>query len=187
MYTDERIAALEKIVNGSREPIRQERWRLRDIMEAVDAKSVLRYQGLELAFEAKRYFQDRVELLQIRDFYTETEEKETQLYLHNDRFHVSNKVQVYADDTADFTQWIGDFQGRCRKRGWKMLMQSYKEDGALAFGCCEIKSFSRDFYNVLFQTKQNALTVRGVYSCLYGDRKKLGVLLEALVRRNFGQ
>lgn len=197
-YVDERIAMLER---ESRRQKREEAQRLEkaeaekenrvpkmtleEMFDSVRNGTVTFPGGETCTLETRIYFEDKIPMILIKDFYTGIEETPAVAVFVNHDQNVSQILTV-ADKPLD-EQSIGKWK--------KQLVSGMKAVNTYAEVTKEIVLENIDYliyrtptgkgwtYNVIFRIRSGSNKVVGNYNCFEKDKDTYGLLLEALVLR----
>lgn len=197
-YVDERIAMLER---ESRRQKREEAERLErsevekenvtpkmtleEMLDCVRGGKVTFPEGATHDLETRVYFEDRIPMVLIKDFYTGVEEAPAVAIFVN---HDQNASQILTvSDKPMEKQSIGKWK--------KQLVSGMKAVNSYAEVTKEIVLENLDYliyrtptgkgwtYNIIFRIRFGSNRVVGNYNCFERDKDTYGLLLEALVLR----
>lgn len=197
-FTDERIAMLEREYRRQKREEAEKKntaetesesiikgMTLEEMLEAVREGSVALPGKENHTFETRIYFEDRIPMVLIRDFYTGIKEEDGAVIFVNHDRNVSQILTV-SDKKLEKTS-IGSWK--------KQLTQGMRMSGAYAEVTKEIVLENLDYliyrtptgkgwvYNLIFRIRYGSNRVVGNYNCFEKDKDTYGLLLEALVLR----
>lgn len=197
-FVDERIAMLEREKrNQKREEAEKlsagagkaesqpQGMTLEEMLKAVREGSITLPGKGKLDFETRYYFEDKIPMVLIRDFYTGVQEDAA--------------VAVFVNHDHDVSQILTVSDKKLEKTGigkWKnQLTQGMKMSGTYAEVTKEIVLENLDYliyrtptgkgwvHNLIFRIRFGSNRVIGNYNCFEKDKDTYGLLLEALVLR----
>lgn len=201
-FIDERIAMLEREyrrqkkeeakaekerlcgVEGGNENIISE-MTLEEMLEAVREGSVTLPDGQTHTFETRIYFEDRIPMVLIRNFYTGVKE-DTGVTIFVNHDQNASQILTVSDKKLEKVS-IGKWK--------KQLVNNMKMSGTYAQVIKEIVLENLDYlvyrtptgkgwtYNLIFRIRYGSNRVVGNYNCFEKDKDTYGLLLEALVLR----
>ena len=199
-FVDERIAMLEREYRRQkREEAKAEEERLHgaeeenivpeitleEMLEAVREGSVTLPNGKTHVFETRIYFEDRIPMVLIRNFYTGVKE-DTGVAIFVNHDQNASQILTVSDKKLENVS-IGKWK--------KQLVNSMKMSGTYAQVIKEIVLENLDYliyrtptgkgwtYNLIFRIRYGSNRVVGNYNCFEKDKDTYGLLLEALVLR----
>ncbi len=200
-FVDERIAMLEREHRRQkREEAKAEEERLHraeekeniipkmtleEMLEAVREGSVTFPTGQPHTFETRIYFEDRIPMVLIHNFYTGVKE-DTGVAIFVNHDQNASQVLTVSDKKLENIS-IGKWK--------KQLINGMKISGTYAQVIKEIVLENLDYliyrtptgkgwtYNLIFRIRYGSNRVAGNYNCFEKDKDTYGLLLEALVLR----
>lgn len=201
-FVDERIAMLEREYRRQkREEIKAQEERLcegtgkkesilpemtlEEMLEAVREGSVTLPDGQTHTFETRIYFEDRIPMVLIRNFYTGVKE-DTGVAIFVNHDQNASQILTVSDKKLEKVS-IGKWK--------KQLVNNMKMSGTYAQVIKEIVLENLDYliyrtptgkgwtYNLIFRIRYGSNRVVGNYNCFEKDKDTYGLLLEALVLR----
>lgn len=197
-YVDERIAMLEREYRRQKkEDARKQSatetesgkniqaMTLDEMLDAVREGIIILPGGEKHTFETRIYFEDRIPMILIKDFYTGVKEDTGVAIFVNHDQNVSQILTV--SDKKMENKSIGKWK--------KQLVEGMKMSGTYARVTKEIVLENLDYliyrtptgkgwtYNLIFRIRIGSNRVIGNYNCFEKDKDTYGLLLEALVLR----
>lgn len=166
----------EKIIQGMT---------LEEMLDAVREGSITLPGGEKHTFDTRIYFEDRIPMVLIRNFYTGVKEDTgVAIFVNHDR----NASQILTvSDKKHENKSIGKWK--------KQLVEGMKMSGTYAQVIKEIVLENLDYliyrtptgkgwvYSVIFRIRYGSNRVVGNYNCFEKDKDTYGLLMEALVLR----
>lgn len=158
---------------------------LEEMLEAVREGSVTLPDGKTHTFETRIYFEDRIPMVLIRNFYTGVKE-DTGVAIFVNHDQNASQILTVSDKKLEKSS-IGKWK--------KQLVNSMKMSGTYAQVIKEIVLENLDYliyrtptgkgwtYNLIFRIRYGSNRVVGNYNCFEKDKDTYGLLLEALVLR----
>lgn len=197
-YVDERIAMLEREYRRQkREAARKQSttetesektiqvMTLDEMLDAVREGGIILPDGEKHTFETRIYFEDKIPMVLIKNFYTGVKEDTgVAIFVNHDR-NVSQILTV--SDKRMENKSIGKWK--------KQLVEGMKMSGTYAQVTKEIVLENLDYliyrtptgkgwtYNLIFRIRIGSNRVVGNYNCFEKDKDTYGLLLEALLLR----
>ncbi len=199
-YIDERIAILERenrrqkaeeaekkkdlLDNGENENIVPE-ITLEEMLEGVREGNVEFPDGKNYAFEHRFYFEDRIPVVLVRNFYNGVKEETETVAFVNNESNVCQMLMVSATDMEkmEIDRWKQLYKEEMKKAGIFVEIikaASLEELDYLTYRAPTSKGW---IYNIVFRINYGNGRTVGVFNCFEKDKHTYGLMLEAMIIR----
>lgn len=199
-YIDERIAILERenrrqkaeetekgknnFENGENESIVPE-ITLEEMLEGVREGNVTFPDGATYTFEHRVYFEDRIPVVLVRNFYNGVKEDTETVAFVNNESNVCQMMMVSATEMKkmEIDRWKQLYKEEMKKAGIFVEIikaASLEELDYLTYRAPTSKGW---IYNIVFRINYGNGRTVGVFNCLERDRHTYGIMLEAMTMR----
>lgn len=199
-YIDERIAILERenrrkkteedekkkdlLDNGENENIAPE-ITLEEMLEGVREGNIKLPDGRTYAFEHRFYFEDRIPVVLVRNFYNGVKEDAETVAFVNNESNVCQMLMVSATDMEkmEIDRWKQLYKEEMKKVGIFVDIiktASLEELDYLTYRAPTSKGW---IYNIVFRINYGNGRTVGVFNCLERDKHTYGLMLEAMIIR----
>lgn len=200
-FVDERIAMLEREyrrqkkeeAEAEEEKLRREEggesirpeMTLKEMLEAVREGSVTLPDGKTHTFETRVYFDDKIPMVLIRNFYTGVKEENEVIAFVNNESNVCQMMMASATDMEkiEIDEWKKLYKEEMKKMGIYIEIikaEALENIDYLVYRAPTSKGWA---YNLIFRINYGSGRLVGIYNCFEKDKSTYGLMLEAMVLR----